>query len=611
MKKGQIYEGIIESVKFPNKGVASACHLMTEDESGVRVRVEDAPVETDRATVKNTIPGQRVCFAVRKKRKGKAEGQLLEVLEKSPLEQECSNCVHSDFCGGCNYQTLPYGEQLKLKSAQVLGLLEEVVPDVSAVFEGIRRSPRQFGYRNKMEFTFGDAYKDGPLTVGMHKRGGFYDIVTVDQCRIVDEDYRRILAATEAYFREKETPFYHRMRHEGYLRHLLVRKAVKTGEILVDLITTTQSVATMVTLESQGNEKGEVPFNETGKNVAEVTALAAEKEKELLVGWQQALLSLNLEGTIVGILHTKNDSAADAVKNEGTEILCGQDFFYEELLGLKFRITPFSFFQTNSLGAEVLYETARGFIRDSLAADGDSLDGKTVFDLYSGTGTIAQMLAPVAGKVVGVEIVKEAVEAARQNAAENGLSNCEFIAGDVLKALDEIAEKPDFIVLDPPRDGVHPKALDKIVRYGVEKMIYISCKPTSLQRDLVTLQEGGYRVERVCCIDLFPGTVHCETVVQLSKGEINSKKVRVEFSLEDMDMSGFQKGATYGQIKDYVKEHTGLSVSSLYIAQIKQKYGIIERECYNKPKSENARQPQCPPEKERAITEALKYFKMI
>ncbi|MCD8150358.1 MAG: class I SAM-dependent RNA methyltransferase [Clostridiales bacterium] len=543
MKKGQIYEGIIESVKFPNKGVASACHLMTENGNGARVRVEDALVETDRATVKNTIPGQRVCFAVRKKRKGKAEGQLLEVLEKSPLEQERSNCVHSDFCGGCNYQTLPYEEQLKLKSAQVFGLLEEVVPDVSAVFEGIRRSPRQFGYRNKMEFTFGDAYKDGPLTVGMHKRGGFYDIVTVDQCRIVDEDYRRILAATEAYFREKETPFYHRMRHVGYLRHLLVRKAVKTDEILVDLVTTTQSVE-RVNSELRRNDEGAIrPIgatenvtagfdvcDESGKhtaegyvssalenNVAEISPVAGEAEKELLAGWQQELLSLDLEGSIVGILHTKNDSAADAVKNEGTEILYGQDFFYEELLGLKFRITPFSFFQTNSLGAEVLYETARGFIRDSLAADGDSLEGKTVFDLYSGTGTIAQMLAPVAGKVVGVEIVEEAVEAARQNAAENGLSNCEFIAGDVLKALDEIEEKPDFIVLDPPRDGVHPKALDKIVRYGVEKMIYISCKPTSLQRDLVTLQEGGYQVERVCCIDLFPGTVHCETVVQLNK----------------------------------------------------------------------------------------------
>jgi 23S rRNA (uracil-5-)-methyltransferase RumA len=301
----------------------------------------------------------------------------------------------------------------------------------------------------------------------------------VDGCKIVDEDYRKILAATTAFFREKETSFYHRMRHTGYLRHLLERKAVKTGEILVDLITTTQDV--------------------TG-------------EQELLSGWMHTLMSLELDGTIAGILHTKNDSVADAVKNEGTDILYGQDYFFEELLGLKFRISPFSFFQTNSLGAEVLYETARNFIGDTL----DSSD-KIVYDLYSGTGTIAQMISPVAKKVIGVEIIEEAVEAARENAMLNGLDNCEFIAGDVLKVLDEIEEKPDFIVLDPPRDGIHPKALEKIIKYGVDRMVYISCKPTSLQRDLEVLQARGYQAERICCVDLFPGTVHTETICLLVK----------------------------------------------------------------------------------------------
>ena len=234
-----------------------------------------------------------------------------------------------------------------------------------------------------------------------------------------------------------------------------------------------------------------------------------------------------------------------------------------------------------------------------------------VFDLYSGTGTIAQMLAPAAKRVVGVEIVEEAVEAAKENAALNGLENCEFLAGDVLKVLDDITEKPDFIVLDPPRDGIHPKALEKIIHYGVDRMIYISCKPTSLARDLEVLTARGYQVERMCCVDMFPWSGNIETVVLLSKGEIDSKKVRVEFSLEDMDMSGFQNDATYSQIKERVLQQTGLKVSSLYIAQIKQKHGIIERENYNKPKSENTRQPKCPPEKEAAITEALKYFGMI
>ena len=197
-------------------------------------------------------------------------------------------------------------------------------------------------------------------------------------------------------------------------------------------------------------------------------------------------------------------------------MLFGQDHFYEELLGLRFQITPFSFFQTNSLGAEVLYETAREFIGDALPSgtDADVAEhGKVVFDLYSGTGTIAQMLAPVAKKVIGVEIIPEAVEAAKENAKLNSLTNCEFIAGDVLKVIDEIEEKPDYIVLDPPRDGIHPKALEKIIDYGVDSMVYISCKPTSLARDLAVLQQRGYKVVKSCCVDMFPNTVHVESVV--------------------------------------------------------------------------------------------------
>lgn len=318
----------------------------------------------------------------------------------------------------------------------------------------------------------------------------------------------------------------------------------------------------------------------------------------------QEVLGLPLEGKVVGFLHIINDSLADVVKSDETKVLYGQDYFYEELLGLKFKITPFSFFQTNSLGAEVLYSTAREFV-------GETKD-RTIFDLYSGTGTIAQILAPVAKEVIGVEIVEEAVTVAKENAEANGLTNCSFLAGDVLKVIDEIEEKPDFIVLDPPREGIHPKALPKIVDlYRCEKMLYISCKPTSLARDLVEFAKYGYRVEKVCCVDMFPGTVHCETVVLLSKGEIDSKKVRVEFSLEDMDMSGFQKGATYEQIKAYVLEHTGLKVSSLYISQIKRKCGLDVGQNYNLSKKEDAKVPKCPPEKEAAIRDALKYFQMI
>ena len=348
-------------------------------------------------------------------------------------------------------------------------------------------------------------------------------------------------------------------------------------------------------------------------NNAQENAFAGTEE-ELLEGWKAALLAADYKGIMTGILHTRNDNVADTVTNEGTDVLYGQDFFYEELLGLRFKITPFSFFQTNSLGAEVLYQTAREFIGDALPSgtDADIAEhGKIVFDLYSGTGTIAQMLSPVAKKVIGVEIIEEAVEAAKENAQLNGLHNCEFIAGDVLKVIDSIEEKPDYIVLDPPRDGINPKALEKIIRYNVPQMVYISCKPTSLARDLEVLQARGYEVKKVCCVDMFPSTFHVETVVLLSKGEIDSKKVRVEFSLEDMDMSGFQKGATYEQIKAYVLEHTGLKVSSLYISQIKRKCGLDVGQNYNLSKKEDAKVPKCPPEKEAAIRDALKYFQMI
>ena len=454
MKKGQVYEGTIESVEFPNKG-----KVFLPDEDKI-------------VTVKNGIPGQRIRFSVNKIRQGKAEGRILEVLSPSDIET-ASDCPHFGQCGGCTYQTLPYEEQLKLKGTQVRTMMDKAV-DGGYEWEGISPSPAKEEYRNKMEFSFGDEYKDGPLALGMHKRGSFHDIVNVECCRIVDEDYRKILSCTLKYARATGLPYYHRMKHTGFFRHLLVRKAVKTGEILIDIVTTTE-----YDFESSfGGTK-----------------------------WAEQLLNLSLDGKIAGILHTKNDSVADVVKDEGTEVIYGQDYFYEELLGLKFKITPFSFFQTNSLGAEVLYEKVREYI-------GETKD-KVIFDLYSGTGTIAQILAPVAEKVVGVEIVEEAVEAAKENAGLNSLDNCTFWAGDVLKVIDELNETPDLIVLDPPRDGVHPKALEKITNFGVEKIVYIACKPTSLARDLEMLQGRGYKVEKIACVDLFPGTVHVETVTLL------------------------------------------------------------------------------------------------
>ena len=553
MKKGDYCEAVVETIEFPNKGVLH--------------------IDGERVIVKNALPGQTIRFVISKKRKGKCEGRLLEVLAPSSLEQTEGTCPHFGICGGCLYQSLPYEEQLKIKEQQVKSLIDGVCS--SYVFEGIKGSPVFKGYRNKMEFSFGDEFKDGPLALGMHRRGSFYDIVNTPECQIVNQDFCKILTYTLEYFTEKKAGYYKKLQHVGYLRHLLVRRAVKTGEILAALVTS-----------------GQTETLETG-------------EEELLEGWRAGLLSLPLEGSFAGILHIRNDSLADVVQSDETRILYGKDYFYEELLGLKFRISPFSFFQTNSLGAEVLYETARGYV-------GETAD-KVVFDLYSGTGTIAQIIAPVASKVVGVEIVEEAVEAARENAAMNGLSNCEFIAGDVLKVIDELQDKPDLIILDPPRDGIHPKALEKIIDFGVDRMVYISCKPTSLARDLVVLQERGYQVEKVCCVDMFPATANVETVVLLGRKKSTEDMVYAYVDYEPEDdayLHGMKGNATYREIKEWIKAEYGMSVSSLYVAQIKDKCGFEKRQNYNIGENK-AHVPNCPPEKEKAILKAFKHFRMI
>ncbi len=465
MKRKDIITGKITRVEFPNKGI-----LETPE---------------GKVIVKNALPGQRVSCAITKARNGKYEARLLEVLEEAGDAVE-SPCIHFGKCGGCSYLTMPYVKELGLKEQQVRRILNPILESQKQnyTWEGIKTSPVKFAYRNKMEFTFGDEELGGPLALGMHKRNSMYDIVSVTGCRIVDDDYNHILSATISYFAEDykngKISYYHRMKQVGYLRHLLVRKAVRTGEILIDLVTTTQ-------------------------------------EDHDLYGFRDMLLTLDLKGRIVGILHTVNDSKADAVIDEGTTLLYGQDYFYEELLGLRFRITPFSFFQTNSLSAEVLYNTIREYIDGLYDNTNEDPGDKVIYDLYCGTGTITQVVAPIANKVIGVEIVEEAVNAARENAARNNLTDCEFITGDVLKVLDEIETKPDLIILDPPRDGINPKALKKIIDYGVDHMIYVSCKPTSLARDLEIMKEGGYFVQRAVAVDQFPWTNHVETVALITR----------------------------------------------------------------------------------------------
>ena len=513
MKKNEIIEGIITDVNFPNKGVLLV------------------PGEEETVIVKDVIPGQRVKARLSKKRHGHWNAALVEVTEEASGEIK-AQCPRFGECGGCTYLTIPYEQECELKQRQVRKLLTgamrtalcETSAESSAMpvgndrkqqnneedellkwFEPCRKSPLELEYRNKMEFSFGDAEKDGRLELGMHRRGSFYDIVSADHCLLVDRDYRSIVAATREFFDERKVPYFHRGRHEGYLRHLLVRKAAHTGEILIDLVTS-------------GAMKERTRQEDAAGSLCEAPAVNCVVTKEnqctLLCEYTKLLLGLSLEGKIVGILHTVNDSVADIVRDDGTEILYGRDRFTENLLGLSFEVTPFSFFQTNSAGAEVLYETAREYIEKYCRSANGDRHG-LIYDLYCGTGTITQLMAPYAEKVVGVEIVEEAVEAARENAARNGIGNCEFIAGDVLKVLDSLEEKPDLIILDPPRDGIHPRALPKILAYGVKQILYISCKPTSLARDLPAFLEAGYHPIAGTCVNQFCRTTGIETVCLL------------------------------------------------------------------------------------------------
>lgn len=565
MKKGEEVTGYVERVDFPNRGLVRA-----EDE---------ATGEVARFRVANVIPGQTVKIRIQKKGKqtqtasvtedgttqtcssksGKAA--LISVEKRSDIEIDGCPCDMFGICGGCQYLTVPYEKQLQIKEDQIRRLLSPVIgeEEYTKVYEGIAQSPLYEGYRNKMELSFGNSRKDGPLTLGMHRRGSFYDVVDATDCRLMDLDMRDVAKITLEFFKNANVPFVHKRTGEGYLRHLLIRRGYRTGELLVDL------VSAPLAKEPAPGEK------------ALCTTMDKAQEDMLLNGWKDALMawdheknqkdgegavrgSQNAGSVIAGILHTRCDRIADVIENQGTDVLYGEDFFSDRLLDLSFKITPFSFFQTNTYGAEILYKIAGAYImgsatgekyglkttvvNDEAAGSKGKLSDKTVYDLYSGTGTIAQIISDAAKQVIGVEIVEEAVEAAKENAARNGIANCSFIAGDVLKVLDVIDQKPDMLILDPPRDGVHPKALPKLIAYDVDEILYISCKATSLARDLPFFMESGYVIKRLCCVDLFPNTTGVETVVLMGKTVTRSKS-HVDLGLDVED---------YFRVKDSEKK---------------------------------------------------------
>lgn len=450
MKKGSEYEFNIVDMDFPGTGIAES--------------------DGRKVYIKNTVPGEVVKARITKKKKEYAEAKLIEVIKNVDFSCE-PNCPHFNLCGGCSFQFVPYEKQLELKKNQVLKLFENAGIQ-GYEFLGIEGSPEEFQYRNKMEFSFGDMEKGGELSLGMHVPNKNFSIVTVESCKIVDKDFRIILNTVLSYLKKADLPYYKVMRQKGYLRNLVVRKGKNTKEILINIVTTSQQ---------------DFDYNEL----------------------TEILKNIKYDGELKGILHTINDSIADVVKVDKIDVLYGRDYIYEELLGLKFKISPGSFFQTNTRGAEKLY----GIVKDFLG----NCSSKTVLDLYCGTGTIGQIAASSAKEVIGIELIEEAAKAANENARLNGLENCSFIAGDVAEVIKDIHTAPDAIILDPPRPGVHPKALEYVVKFNSPVIVYVSCNPKTLVNDLKYLLANGYKIDKLKIMDLFPHTPHVECVVLMSR----------------------------------------------------------------------------------------------
>ena len=520
-----------------------------------------AHVEGCAVFLPNAIAGERVRLRIEKAQKTWASGKIVEILEKSP--HRCNRaCPVAKLCGGCDFWHMDYEEETRLKAERVKTCLNRLGGETLTEVP-ILAAPDCRGYRNKAQYPV--AAKKGRAYAGFF-RAGTHDVVENQRCLILPEETDAVKDAVMDYVNQFRVSVYDEATHKGLLRHIYVRRGAVSGQILVCLVC-------------------------NGEKLPKVDALLARLKR--IPGFTTLVLSVN----------TKK---GNAVLGDKFITLYGPGYIEDTLCGLNFRLSPRSFYQVNHHQAQRLYETA---IEKAGITKND-----TVLDLYCGVGTITLAMASAAGKVIGVEVIPQAVEDARDNAKRNRIENAEFFCGDAGQAALELEKngvRPDVVVVDPPRKGLNADTIEALSRMAPRRIVYVSCDPATLARDVALLKERGYTLQSATAADLFPRCAHVETVVLLSKGEIDSKKVRVEFSLEDMDMSDFQDKATYTQIKDYVLEHTGLKVSNLYISQIKRKCGLEVGKNYNLPKAEDSRQPQCPPEKENAIREAMKYFGMI
>ena len=534
---------------------------LSSDGSGVAHSPEGEAV-----FVPGTAPGDEAQVRIVKDCGRYAFGILDKLLTPSP-DRIPVDCAVAGPCGGCSLRHMDYAAELRSKQESVADAFRRIggldVPVLDAL-----SSPEVDRYRNKVQFPVGRD-KNGAPCIGFYA-GRTHRIVPCPDCRLQPGVLNDIRNALCSFFASHGIQPYDEESGKGLVRHIFLRRGTHSGQIMVCLVCT----------------RPKFPHSE-----------------ELVTALREQF------SDIASVLINVNAKKTNVILGEETVSLYGPGYIEDTLCGVPVRLGPLSFYQVNTLAAERLY---------GIAAEYAQLEPSDVLlDLYCGMGTIGLSMADRCRELIGVEIVPEAIDSAKANAARMGdavAAKSRFFCADAGQAAARLAAeglRPDVIMLDPPRKGCDETTLSAVVQMSPRRVVYVSCNPSTAARDAAWLEEHGYHAEKVQPVDLFPRTRHCETVVLLSKGEIDSKKVRVEFSLEDMDMSGFQKGATYEQIKAYVLEHTGLKVSSLYISQIKRKCGLDVGQNYNLSKKEDAKVPKCPPEKEAAIRDALKYFQMI
>ena len=517
-----------------------------------------ARLEGQAVFVKGALAGEVCQVQLLKVGKSAAWGRVTQVLTPVPGRQS-PDCPRYPRCGGCQLRHMTYAEELRFKRQKVQDALQRIGGWTGRV-EKIHGAEAPDRYRNKIQFPVADGPRVGFFRARSH------EVIDAEDCLLQPLAATRLREAFKLWMERYQVPAYDERVHGGLIRHFYVR------------------------------------VNRRGQSLCAVIANGTDlpHQEELVQALRRA------EPDLAGVVLSVNQEKTNVILGKTHRCLWGRDYLEDTLCGLTFRLSVPSFYQVNREQAEVLYGRALAFA---------GLTGReTVLDLYCGIGTITLVMARQAKRAIGAEVIPAAVEDAKANAARNEVTNAEFLCADAAQAAQTLADRglrPDVICVDPPRKGLAPAVIDAIVQMAPQRLVYVSCDPATLARDVKRMEEQGYVLQRAEAVDLFPRTAHVETVVLLSKGEVDSKKIRVEFSLEDMDMSEFQDGATYTQIKDYVLEHSGLKVSNLYISQIKRKCGIEVGKNYNLPKSEDSRQPLCPPEKEKAIREAFKYFGMI